>query len=137
MTVRSASQPSGPSFVVQAGYFPEQHIGILANLAFAWRDNRDGGTLFESRYMLELQALPLVVGPIHLGGYVGGGLAYRWEDTTRGTVMAKGNDGSNAYAAGAMLQLDVHTRIALTARLGAVHAHDDRMTDLLFGISVY
>ena len=125
----------GPSFVVQGGYFPDQHIGLLATVAFAWRDNRFGGTLFDSRYMLELQALPLALGKLHLGGYVGAGLAYRWEDVPGATI--EGNQGSTALSAGGMLQLDLHTRIALTARLGVVKAHEDRMTDLLFGISVY
>ncbi|MBL0213395.1 MAG: hypothetical protein IPQ07_05905 [Myxococcales bacterium] len=130
---------AGPSFVIQGGYFPEQHIGILANIAFAWRDNQYQGTLFDSRYMLELQALPVVVGPLHAGLYVGGGLAYRWEDTPQGTITngGKGNDGSTAYAGGAMFQLELHTRIALTARIGRVKAHGDQVTDMLLGISVY
>lgn len=125
----------GPSFVVQGGYFPEQHVGILASVNLGWRDNRFGGTLFDSRYMVELQALPIVLGKLHAGGYVGAGLAYRWEDVPGATL--EGNNGSTAFSGGAMFQLDLHTRIALTARLGANRAHDDRMTDLLFGISVY
>jgi hypothetical protein len=36
-----------------------------------------------------------------------------------------------------MLQLELHTRIALTARAGVVGAHGERQTDLLFGLSVY
>ena len=46
-------------------------------------------------------------------------------------------------AAGAMLQLDINTRIGLTARAGFTKAHEasganiDRMTDLIFGLSVY
>jgi hypothetical protein len=36
-----------------------------------------------------------------------------------------------------MFQLDVHTRIALTARLGLAKAHEERTRDALFGISVY
>lgn len=125
----------GPSFVVQAGYFPEQHIGLLATVALAWRDNRFGGTLFDSRYSAELQALPVQLSKLHAGFYVGYGLAYRWEDVPGATIS--GNNGSTALTGGAMLQLDVHTRIALTARIGAVKAHEDRTTDMLFGISVY
>lgn len=130
---------SGPSFVIQAGYFPEQHVGILATMAFAWRDNRYNGTLFESRYMAELQALPLVLGPLHGGLYAGYGLAYRWEDTPNGTITGAGtaNDGSRAMSGGAMFQLDLHTRIALTARFGAVESHGDRQTDALVGFSIY
>ena len=129
----------GPSFVIQGGYFPIQEVGILATIEFAWRDNVYNGTLFDSRYMLELQALPLKLGPLHAGGYAGLGLAYRWEDTPMGTITngGRGNDSSGAYTAGAMLQLELHTRIALTGRLGYVHAHGDRATDMLFGLSVY
>jgi hypothetical protein len=129
----------GPSFAIQGGYFPINEVGILATIEFAWRDNQYGGTLFDSRYMLELQALPLKLGPLHAGGYAGGGLAYRWEDTPMGTVTngGRGNDSSTAFTAGGMLQLELHTRIALTARAGYVHSHGDRATDMLFGISVY
>jgi hypothetical protein len=125
----------GPSFTVQAGYFPEQHVGLLATVSLGWRDNRAGGTLLDSRYMAELQAMPVQAGPLHAGLYVGAGLAYRWEDVVGGTIT--GNNGSTAFTGGAMLQLDVHTRIALTARLGAVKAHGDRTTDMMFGLSVY
>ena len=130
---------SGPSFVVQGGYFPVQQIGILATMEFAWRNNRYNGTLFDSRYMLELQALPLVAGPLHAGGYVAYGLAYRWEDTPQGTLLNGGNgdDSSTAFTGGGMLQLDLHTRIALTARMGVVKSHDDRETDMLVGFSIY
>lgn len=125
----------GPSFVIQGGYFPRNDIGIVANVAFAWRDNQFGGTLFDSRYSLELQVLPLAVGPLHLGGYGSAGLAYRWEDVPGTTI--EGDNGSGAFAGGGMLQLELHTRIALTARAGIVAAHGDRQTDLLFGLSVY
>ncbi|MBA3464814.1 MAG: hypothetical protein H0T46_33075 [Deltaproteobacteria bacterium] len=131
---------AGPSFVIQGGYFPDQRIGILATVALAWRENRYGGTLFESRYMAELQALPIVAGPLHAGVYGGIGLAYRWEDTPVGTIAnggLNGNDGSTAMSGGGMLQLDLHTRIALTVRMGVVRSHGDKQTDALVGISVY
>jgi hypothetical protein len=130
----------GPSFVIQGGYFPRNDIGIVANVAFAWRDNEFGGTLFDSRYSLELQVLPLKAGPLHAGGYGSAGLAYRWEDVPGTTLMGtdgNGNSGSGAFAGGGMLQLELHSRIALTARAGIVATHGDRQTDLLFGLSVY
>ncbi len=123
----------GPSFAIQGGYFPIQEVGILATMEFAWRNNRDGGTLFDSRYMLEVQGLPLKLGPLHAGAYAGLGPAYRHEDTNRGTVSG----GGFAFITGGMLQLELHTRIALTGRLGYVNAHGERATDMLFGLSVY
>jgi hypothetical protein len=133
-TMRSAHGDlgAGPAFTIQAGYFPTQHIGILADVMFGWRQNIMNETLFESRYMLELQAMPLQLGILHAGGYVGAGLAYRFEDN-----VPNGNNGTEAYTGGGMLQLDINTRIALTARAGVTKAHEERMTDLIFGLSVY
>ena len=36
-----------------------------------------------------------------------------------------------------MIQLDINTRLALTARLGLTRAHDERMTDAMVGLAVY
>jgi hypothetical protein len=123
---------AGPAFTIQAGIFFNQYVGLLGDLGFGWRQNQLDDTLFESRFLLELQAMPLRLGIVHLGGYVGTGVAYRFEDNVLG-----GNHGSEAYTAGGMLQLDVNTRIALTARAGVTRVHDERTTDLVFGMSVY
>jgi hypothetical protein len=122
----------GPAFTVQVGYFPDQRFGVLASVFFGWRDNRAGETLFESRYTLELQALPVAAGPFHAGLYGGGGAAYRFEDG-----VANGNSGSTALTGGAMLQLDINTRLALTARFGIAKAHEEKMKDIIVGLSVY
>jgi hypothetical protein len=133
---------AGPAFTIQLGGYFNQHVGLFGDIMFAWRNNEVGGTLFESRYMLELQAMPLQAGIFHAGGYVGAGYAYRFEDS----IPMRGNNGTNAFTAGGMLQLDINTRIALTARMGITKAHEvafgdgkvtDRMHDLVFGLSVY
>ncbi|MBS1120903.1 MAG: hypothetical protein H6Q90_3131 [Deltaproteobacteria bacterium] len=133
-TLRSAAGElgAGPAFTIQAGYFFNQQVGLMFDLMLGWRENTQLATLFESRYMAELQALPLQAGILHAGGYVGGGLAYRFEDSVN-----NGNNGSYALTGGGMLQLDINTRIALTARAGVTKAHEERMTDLIFGLSVY
>jgi hypothetical protein len=69
---------------------------------------------------------------VHLGLYGGAGWAYRAEDGIPG-----GNASSTALTGGAMLQLDVNTRIALTARLGVAQAHGEYMKEALFGLAVY
>jgi hypothetical protein len=46
----------------------------------------------------------------------------------------RGHDGSTACAGRAMFRLDLHTRIALTARLGAVRSRG-RQTDAFIGFS--
>lgn len=125
----------GPAFSVQVGYHPTNDIGVLANVFLGWRDNSVNETLLESRYTLELQAMPVKAGAFHAGLYGGFGLAYRWED---GSKLARMQDpGSLALTGGAMFQLELHTRIALTARFGLAQAHEERMSDILFGLSVY
>jgi hypothetical protein len=133
-TYKSADGSSAPgaATAIQLGYFLDQKLGIVGSAFFGWRDNMLGATLFESRYTAELQAFPVQAGALHLGLYGGGGAAYRWEDGVIG-----GNSGSLALIGGAMLQLDVNTRIALTARLGQTVAHSERMSDAIFGLSVY
>jgi hypothetical protein len=63
---------------------------------------------------------------------LGAGLAYRYEDS-----IAGGNGSTEAYAGGGQLQLDINTRLALTARFGVTKAHEERMTDVIFGLAVY
>jgi hypothetical protein len=125
---------NGTAFTIQAGVFVTQEIGIQGSIFFGWRDNREGYTMFESRYTLELDYMPLTVGPLSIGGYAGAGAAYRFEGSD---VLPGGNSGSGAYLGGAMFQLDLHTRIALTARFGLSEAHGEHATDAMLGLSVY
>jgi len=129
----------GPAWTVQLGYFPTQQLGILGSVFFGWRDNRYGATLFETRYTAELQVLPVQLGILHAGLYGGAGAAYRFEDAIKlvGDRVIPGNEAGSALVGGAMFQLDINTRVALTGRLGIARAHGEQMHDLLVGISVY
>jgi hypothetical protein len=129
----------GPAWTIQLGVFPTQQLGIFASLFFGWRDNRYGATLFETRTTAELQYLPVQLGILHAGLYGGLGIAHRIEDAIKllGDRVIAGDQTTGAFVGGAMFQLDVNTRIALTARLGFAQAHDERMHDAIFGISVY
>jgi hypothetical protein len=125
----------GPAFTVQLGYFPTETLGVHASVFFGWRDNVVNETLFESRYTLELQSFPIKAGPFHAGLYGGAGIAYRFED---GSKLSRMQDPQSlALTGGAMLQLELATRLALTARFGVAQAHDERMSDILVGLSVY
>ncbi len=126
------TKDSGTATTIQLGYFPSHPIGIVGSVFFGWRQNSLDETLFESRYTLELQGYPIHTGPLQVGGYLGGGAAYRFEDGIDG-----GNAGSSALIGGGMVQLDVNTRIAITARMGLTRAHGERMTDAMLGLSVY
>jgi hypothetical protein len=128
----------GPAWTVQLGVFPTQQVGLVASLFFGWRDNQLGATLFETRTTAELQVLPIQLGILHAGLYGGVGVAHRFEDAIRlGDGVVAGDETSAALVGGAMLQLDLNTRIALTGRLGLARAHGEEMRDVLVGISVY
>jgi hypothetical protein len=126
------SKRLGTGSTIQLGYYITQQFGIVGSVYFGWRDNDEAQTLFESRYTLEAQGYPVAVGPLHLGLFGGGGAAYRFEDGVVG-----GDSGSLALMGGALAQLDINTRLALTARVGQTYAHGERMSDALFGLSVY
>jgi hypothetical protein len=140
-TLRSAdgTVATGPAWTVQLGGFPTEELGIFASVFFGWRNNVYDATLFETRTTAEVQYLPLKVGILHAGVYGGIGIAHRFEDALKlaGDHVVAGADTSGALAGGTMFQLDINTRIALTARLGLSYAHDERMRDLLIGVSVY
>jgi hypothetical protein len=123
---------TGTATTIQLGYFPMHEVGIVGSIFFGWRQNAVDETLFESRYTLELQGYPIHTGPLQVGGYIGGGGAYRFEDGIPG-----GNSGSTALIGGGMVQLDINTRLALTARFGLTRAHEERMSDAMFGLAVY
>jgi hypothetical protein len=122
----------GTATTIQFGYFPIHQVGIVGSIFFGWRQNAVDETLFESRYTLELQGYPISTGPLQFGGYLGGGAAYRFEDG-----IAGGNAGTSALIGGGMIQLDINTRLAITARLGLTRAHEERMTDAMLGLAVY
>jgi hypothetical protein len=129
----------GPAWTVQLGFFPTQEVGILGSVFFGWRDNQYGATLFETRTTAELQVLPVQLGILHAGLYGGAGEAYRFEDAVKlaGNRAIPGDESSLALVGGAMFQLDINTRIALTGRLGIARAHGEQMHDALIGLSVY
>ena len=127
---------SGPSGLLHFGYFPSQTLGVLATAGLAWRGNLVNNRLYEQRYGLEVQAMPLAIGIFHAGAYLGGGAAWRLE---RGFV--RGNDRSPTLSAGFQIQLDYNTHVALTARLGVYSGHerglDEPMREATFGMAIY
>lgn len=129
----------GAAWTVQLGYFPTQQLGVFASVFFGWRDNRYNATLFETRTTAELQFFPVQVGRLHAGLFGGGGIAYRFEDAVKlsGNEVVAGNVRDGALVGGAMFQLDINTRVALTARLGIAWAHGEQMHDAIFGLTVY
>jgi hypothetical protein len=122
----------GPTAHLQVGIFPDHRIGLLADLVFGWRDNAVDRTLFDTRGALELQAWPVVMGPLHGGLFGNLGIAQRIEDG-----IPRGNSRDLAFSGGAQLQLDLTTFLGLTARFGLTRAHGDMTREVLVGLSVY
>lgn len=123
---------SGPSGLIQFGYFPGQKVGVLGNALFAWRENLVGQTLYEQRYGLEIQSMPLSAHIYHLGAYANAGLVWRLEDG-----FSRGNHRGLGWGAGLQLQIDVDTHIAVTARAGVQSGHDEYQTEATVGMSVF
>ncbi|HTR56368.1 MAG TPA: hypothetical protein VMJ10_37095 [Kofleriaceae bacterium] len=111
----------GPAASIQLGYFFDQKVGLVGNMYLGFGN----GGVADSRYTLEVHGYPVQLGRVHLGLYGGGGSACE----TGCAVAGVG---------GALVELDVNTRIALTGRLGlAIDANDNTRNDVLFGLSVY
>lgn len=129
----------GPAWTVQLGGFVTQEVGILASVFFGWRTNQYEATLFETRTTVELQYLPIQAGILHAGVYGGLGIAHRFEDAVvlADDRVVAGEHTGGAMAGGALFQLDINTRLALTGRLGLSYAHGEQMHDILVGLSVY
>ena len=119
----------GPMFHVQLGYFPSHMLGLQLDWTPAWRDDVAGDTILDMRWGLELDVLPLDAGRLHGGLY--GNVAVGFKDDVMGTT-------SGAFTgAGAILQLELTTRLALTGRLGITRAYEQLEHDATVGLSIY
>jgi hypothetical protein len=115
----------------QIGFFPSQIIGIQADIAYSWTEDNNGADIFDGRYSLELDALPFRAGAVHAGGYGQIGFASLSDD---GVSF---DDVGALFGGGGLLQLELTTRLALTARAGVVAAHDEGLFEFTGGISIY
>jgi hypothetical protein len=113
---------SGVSAHLQAGAFLTHTVGLVFDLGLGagTPDPCCSGTLAAtgsiSRHSLglEAQALPLGLGPLHLGAFAGGGLAI--------AGSAGAYETGPMASAGALLELDLTSHMALVARGGANRA---------------
>ena len=88
-------------------------------------------TIFDGRYSLELDVMPLSAGIFHAGAFGQIGLAYRSDDGIQH------DDQDTLFGAGAKAQLELTTRLALTLRAGQTWVHDESLSELTFGVSIY
>ncbi|HVV51727.1 MAG TPA: hypothetical protein VHO06_18815, partial [Polyangia bacterium] len=104
----------GPAMNVQAGYFFTRRLGLLANVNLAGVGVPQG-LVPRHALGLELQAFPLAFGPLHLGLFGDGGMALT-------KVLAAGAPtyvSGPSVGGGALAELDLTSRLALTLRAGA------------------
>jgi hypothetical protein len=118
---------------IQLGYFPVQQFGLQLDFGLGWRNNPQNLTAFSGRYSLELDAYPLAAGPFHAGLFGQVGLASRIEDA----YPMNGDKHGTLAGGGALAQLELTTRLALTARAGYVMVMGDPEAELSLGLSIY
>ncbi len=119
----------GPQFHVQLGYYPAHEVGVQLVWTPAWRDDSQGDTILDLRLGVEVDLLPLSAGKLHGGGY--GNLSLGWRHDRDGT------DSAAFTGAGAKLQLELTTRLAITGRFGVTRAYGELARDATFGLSIY
>jgi hypothetical protein len=117
----------------QFGFFPVHEVGLLLGLGAG-----ANGDIVEWRPHLELQAFPLAIDPVHVGLYAQGGYATGVQDVPDGPDVDV--DGWY-FGGGALVQLDVTTRFAITFRGGAMLLTNPGETQLApeftIGLAVY
>jgi hypothetical protein len=122
----------GTSGRVQVGYFPAHAIGLQLDWGFAYRANAFARTIYDNRIGVEATFAPLDLHPFHAGVFGGIALAERFEDG-----VSRGRAESTGLSGGALLQISLTTRLALTARLGVSRAYGELTRDVLAGLSIY
>lgn len=115
----------------QFGYYPLHQFGIQADIAYSWTEDDFNNTIFDGRYSLDLDFIPLQAGVFHAGAYGQLGFASLSDD---GTSF---DETDGLLGAGGLLQLELTTRLALTARAGLVRVHDESLAEFTAGISIY
>lgn len=127
----TGSTASGFLGHIQIGHFPLNGLGVQFDVAMGWRNDDNGAAVYDSRYGFELDVLPVRAGKLSAGGFAGVGLSKRFDD-------GPGTDNSGAYfGAGALLQIELTTRLAITGRAAYTQIYDTDVTDFTLGISVY
>jgi len=131
--IPSSVGTNDPGFLshIQIGHFMSREVGLVFDIGLGWREDDAANTVFNSRWSGELQVLPVSAGVIHAGGFAQAGTAALFDD-------GPGDDERGLiYGGGALLQLELTTRLAITARAGVVKAHGETVSDFTAGVSVY
>jgi hypothetical protein len=127
---------AGPAMDIQTGYFFTRRLGLVANLGLAG-GAATGGLVPRHALGLELQAFPLSWGRVHLGAFGNGGMAITEVLVGSTPTYVSGP----SVGSGALAELDLTSRLALTLRAGASVAKLDQVWTpaglLTAGVAVY
>jgi len=105
---------NGNGIDLAIGYFPSQYVGFLVSNSLILGQGF-GGEFHSVRAGLEVQWLPLQLWSLHLGGYGHGGID--WFSSGGGSLPEA--DGNRPwFGGGALAEVDLTTRLALTMRYG-------------------
>lgn len=117
---------------IQFGHFFTGDVGLLVDIGLGWADDPLGNVVYDARNALELQYLPLDLGVLHGGLFGQAGIGRRLDDSAAGTDAV-------GYLAGggALLQLELTTRLTITGRAGFAQAYGESISDLTLGLSIY
>jgi hypothetical protein len=117
---------------IQFGHFFTGEVGLLVDIGLGWADDPFGNVVYDARNALELQYLPLDLGIVHGGVFGQAGIGRRLDDS------AAGEDAVGYLAGGgALLQLELSTRLTITGRAGFAQAYGESISDLTLGLSIY
>jgi hypothetical protein len=116
---------------IEIGYFPTHIVGLQVDIGYGWAADRNDQDIFDGRLGLELDVLPLSAGIFHAGGYGEVGISSRSDDGVQF------DDSSGFFGAGAIAQLELTTRLALTVRAGLTRAYEETLAEITGGVSIY
>lgn len=96
---------------IQLGYFPHHSFGLLASASLTGGEDRFGINFARHSLGLEAQLFPLRLGRLHAGLFAYGG---------RTVVSARADQSSDGpmFGGGALIEMDLTTRLALSLRGG-------------------
>ncbi len=117
---------------IQLGHFFTKHVGLLADLGLGWTRNLENEYMTDMRLGAELQVLPFSGGRFHAGGFGQIGHGWRFDDTPAGLEKD-----ARLLSGGALMQIELTTRMALTVRAAATQIFDTWTSDFTAGIAIY
>jgi hypothetical protein len=129
-----AGEPEARGFAshIQFGRFVSGNLGVLFDFGMGWADNQLGDTVYDSRSAIELQFMPMAASILHAGLFGQLGVGYRLDDSYQGSDRR-----GFLLGGGAMAQLELTTRLAITARAAQTMAYGTRTSDFTVGVSIY